>query len=73
LPKEYFDGQSSADFSKDCYDMRSQILHDGKISKASVDIVQLVNNMESFVYHLLIAVLNSEQQQGSVAAAGTES
>jgi hypothetical protein len=73
FPDQYSEKKSSADFFKDCYDMRSRILHDGKISDASVDIVQLANNMESFVHHLLIAVLSSEPQQDTVAEISTES
>lgn len=73
LPDQSFNGRSSADFFKLCYDYRSQILHEGTISDASVDIVQLANNMERFVAYLLIAVLNSEPQQDTVADAGTES
>ena len=73
LPDQSFNEQSSADFFKLCYDYRSQILHSGKISEESVEIRQLANDMESFVHHLLIAVLNSEPQQGTVADAGTES
>ena len=73
LPDEFFDGQSSVDFFTRCYDLRSQILHRGTIPEESVDIGQLANVMETFVAHLLIAVLNSEPQQGTVADAGTES
>jgi len=73
LPDEFFDGQSSVDFFTRRYDLRSSILHHGTIPEESVDIGQLANVMETFVAHLLIAVLNSEPQQGAVADAGTES
>jgi hypothetical protein len=60
IPKEHFDGQSSADFFTRCYDLRSQILHQGKITKKSVDIRQLANIVEQFVQRLLIEALNNE-------------
>jgi len=62
LPDEFFDGQSSVDFFTRCYNLRSRILHHGTIPKESVDIGRLANVMETFVAHLLIAVLNSEPQ-----------
>jgi hypothetical protein len=73
LPEQSYNGQSSGDFFKFCYDKRSQILHKGAISDALVDTVQLANEMERFVHHLLIAELNNEPQQGTVADAGTDS
>ena len=73
LPEQSYNGQSSGDFFKFCYDKRSQILHKGAMSDASVDTVQLANEMERFVHHLLIAELNNEPQQGTVADTGTES
>lgn len=70
IPNEIFDGKSSANFFSYCYDLRSQILHRGKVKKVKdrlVDISHLANVMESFVAKLLLAALNSERQQGAVA------
>ena len=62
IPSELFNGQSSADFFARSYDLRSQILHHGKITDEKVNIRDLANVMETFVAHLLIAVLNDEIQ-----------
>ena len=70
IPNEFFDGQLSADFFTRCYDLRSQILHRGKIEDDSVDMLHLANVMESFVARLLLAALNSERQQGAGADIG---
>lgn len=70
IPNELFDGQSSADFFTRCYDLRSQILHRGKIEDGLVDMLHLANVMESFVARLLLAALNSERQQGAGADIG---
>ena len=67
IPNELFDGQSSADFFTRCYELRSQILHRGKIEDELVDILDLANIMEGFVAKLLLAALNSAPQQGSGA------
>jgi len=63
IPDELFDGQSSADFFSRCYELRSQILHRGKIEDTSVDVLHLANIMEGFVARLLLAALNSVPQQ----------
>ena len=63
IPDELFDGQSSADFFDRCYELRSQILHRGKIEDKSVDVLHLANIMESFVARLLLASLNSVPRQ----------
>lgn len=70
IPNELFDGQSSVDFFTRSYDLRSQILHHGTIVGQKVDIWHLANVMETFVARLLLATLNSESQQGTVADAG---
>ncbi|MFC1927952.1 hypothetical protein ACFLW7_05205, partial [Chloroflexota bacterium] len=65
IPTELFDGQSSADFFSHCYNLRSQILHSGKIENQSLDVLYLANIMEGFVAKLLLAVLNSAPQDNS--------
>jgi hypothetical protein len=70
IPNELFDGQSSADFFTRCYDLRSQILHRGKIEDELVDMLDLANIMEGFVAKLLLAALNSAPQQGTGADDG---
>jgi len=59
IPNELFDGQSSADFFARCYNLRSQILHRGKIKDESVDMLRLANVMEDFVDKLLLGELHS--------------
>lgn len=71
LPDQSFDGQSSVDFFKRCYERRSQILHSGEISDGREDISHLANVTETFVNGLLLAELHGESQRGAVA--GTES
>lgn len=66
LPNEIFDGQSSAEFFNSCYNFRSQILHNGKISDKLVDIRQLANATEMFVARLLLESLNNGANQGIV-------
>ena len=70
IPNELFDGQSSADFFTRCYDLRSQILHRGKIEDELVDMLDLANMTEGFVAELLLAALNSAPQQGTGAEDG---
>ena len=60
IPKEIFNGKSSAEFFNYCYDLRSQILHSGKVEDESVDIRLLANVMEQYVHRLLLETLNSE-------------
>jgi hypothetical protein len=67
IPNELFDGQSSADFFTRCYELRSQILHRGKLEDGLVDMLDLANIMEGFVARLLLAALNSAPQHGSGA------
>jgi len=73
IPNELFDGQSSVEFFTRSYNLRSQILHYGKIADEKVDICHLANVMETFVARLLLAALNSESKQGAIADAGAES
>jgi hypothetical protein len=70
IPSDLFDGQSSADFFSHCYNLRSQILHRGKIEDESLDVLYLANIMEGFVAKLLLAVLNSAPQDNSGADNG---
>jgi hypothetical protein len=70
VPDELFDGQSSADFFTRCYELRSQILHQGTIEDKSVDMLHLANVMEDFVHKFLLAALNSTPQQGTGADVG---
>ena len=70
IPNEFFDGQSSADYFRRCYALRSQILHHGTIEDDSEDIWHLANTMEDFVHRLLLAALNGERQQGPGADIG---
>jgi len=65
IPNELFDGQSSADFFTRCYELRSQILHRGKIEDESMDVLALANIMEGFVAKLILAALNRAPQQGT--------
>jgi len=67
IPNELFDGQSSADFFTRCYELRSHILHRGKIEDGLVDTLDLANVMEDFVAKLLLATLRSAPQQGTDA------
>jgi len=62
LPNELFDGLSSQDFFTRCYDLRSNLLHRGTAADKSVDTLQLANFMETFVNHLLLAVLINGQE-----------
>ena len=70
IPSGLFDGQSSADFFTRCYNLRSQMLHRGKIENGSVDMLHLANVIEDFVHRLLLAALNSAPQQGAGADVG---
>jgi len=65
IPNELFDGQSSAEFFSRCYELRSQILHRGKIEDELVDVLDLANSMEGLVAKLLLAVLTRAPQQGT--------
>jgi len=58
IPNELFDGQSSADFFTRCYELRSQILHRGKIEDGLEHMLDLANVTEGFVAKLLLAALN---------------
>ncbi len=49
IPNELFDGQSSADFFTRCYELRSGILHRGKIEDGLVDMLDLANVMEGLL------------------------
>ena len=62
LPNELFDGLPSSDFFTRCYNLRSSLLHRGTSADKSVDTAQLANFMETFVNHLLLAVLNNGQE-----------
>jgi hypothetical protein len=62
VPNEFFDGQSSSDFFRRCYELRGQILHGGTTRDGSVDMLHLANIAESFVNKLLLAALNSARQ-----------
>ncbi len=65
IPNELFKGQSSAAFFARSYDLRGQIVHDGKIADEKLNIRDVANVMETFVAQLLLAVLNSEPLSGS--------
>lgn len=58
IPNDVFDGQSSLNFFKRCYNLRSQILHRGAVEDYSVDVRHLANVMEGLVARLLLAALN---------------
>ncbi len=58
LPDQLYDGQSSSTFFKQCYNLRSQILHSGAIKDEKLDILALANTLELFVSQLLLASLN---------------
>ncbi len=60
IPDKSFNGQLSGDFFKSCYNLRSQILHCGKVTDEKVDIRHLVKDMEMFVA-LLLPTANVEQ------------
>lgn len=69
IPNEIFNGYKSVDFFTRSYDLRSQLLHDGKIADSRVDILQFANAMASFVPQLLIASLNNDTSQDSTVEA----
>jgi hypothetical protein len=57
LPDRRYEGHSSWEFFTRCYNLRSQILHRGKVEDASVDMLSFANTMEAFVSELLLASL----------------
>ncbi|MBA7659232.1 hypothetical protein ES703_67206 [subsurface metagenome] len=64
IPSELFSGQSSSDFFARSYDLRSDLIHNGTVKDEKVKIRDLANVMETFVGHLLIAVLNDDIPRG---------
>jgi len=54
LPDRQYDGLPSWDFFKRCYNLRSQIMHSGRVKDTSVDMLSLANTMERFVSELLL-------------------
>jgi hypothetical protein len=65
LPEKTFGGKSAIDFFKFCYNIRSRLLHDGKIVDKSIHILELANRIEAFVHQLILASLNNAPKQGS--------
>jgi hypothetical protein len=63
IPDAVFDGQSSFEFFKRCYNLRIRILHDGKVEDYSVDPRHLASVMQDFVSKLLLAALNNRPCQ----------
>lgn len=70
IPDKLFDRQSSADFFTRCNELRSQVLHRGKIEDGLVDMLDLVNVTEGFVAKLLLASLHSAPRQSTGADDG---
>jgi len=54
-----FDNKPAVDFFKYCYDKRSQILHEGKLTDNGVDLWKLANSTEEFVHRLILASFNA--------------
>lgn len=59
LPQQRYDNRSSSKFFKDCYDLRSDIVHRGSVRDSSIDLRSLANSMETFVSELLLASLRA--------------
>jgi len=57
LPQQQYDGRSSSAFFRQCYNLRSQIVHRGAVEDPSIDMLSLANTMETFVSELLLASL----------------
>ena len=51
--REYF-GRSACEFFLFCYDLRSQIVHDGCIHNKSIDLLNVVNPCQQYVADLLL-------------------
>lgn len=68
-----YDGRSPAKFFSFCYELRSEILHDGRVHDRSIDIHEVANTLSRFVADLLLAsfgVPNPFNADGSAAAPG---
>ena len=50
-----YDGLKAARFFSHCYSIRSEIVHKGKISDITIDLLQLSNTLQTFVADLLLA------------------
>jgi hypothetical protein len=55
-----YDGRNAAEFFKYAYDLRSQIVHDGRAKDASINMLAIANAMETFVSDLLLASLRND-------------
>jgi hypothetical protein len=54
VDREY-EGLRAGKFFSHCYSLRGEIVHNGKISDPSIDLLQLSNSCQSFVGDLLLA------------------
>jgi len=66
-----YDGQNAAKFFSSCYELRSQILHDGRSHDRGVDVQEVANTLSRFVADLLLAsfgVANPFNPDGSASA-----
>lgn len=63
LPGKEYLGRTASRFFSLCYDLRSQILHDGRLQDAAIDLLEVVNACQGFVADLLLAAFNVASPQ----------
>jgi hypothetical protein len=61
LPEKKYDGRSAPSFFANCYNIRSQLVHNGRTERA-VNMLLLANAMEQFVADLLLASINEAEK-----------
>jgi hypothetical protein len=60
LGQKKYDGKKAPSFFRECYSIRSQLLHEGEPEDGSVDLPQLVNSLDEMVSDLLNSVCRVE-------------
>ncbi len=60
LGKAEYDGMEAPDFFRKCYDIRSDLLHEGEPEDESIDVFQLANSLDEMVSDLLTSVCGAK-------------
>jgi hypothetical protein len=68
LPGREYAGRTAAKFFSFCYDLRSQIVHDGRTHDPAVDLLEVTNTLNGFVADLLLASLGAYDQNSDIPA-----